>query len=71
MLDDKDYSLIKALTLTIFARLAKFKVDRVSWKLKAILETAAIMIVFELPPNESLNKQVSLESLYGIWFRGF
>lgn len=63
MLDDKDSSFINALTLTIFARLAKFKVDRVYWKLKAILEIAAIIIVLELPPNESLNKHVSLESL--------
>ena len=66
MLDDNDSSLIKALTLTILARLAKFNVDKVSWKLKAMLETAAIIIVLELPPNESLSKHVSLESLYGM-----
>jgi len=60
---DKDSSFIKALTLTILARLAKFKVDKVYWKLSAILETAAMMIVFEFPPNESLNKHVNFESL--------
>ena len=30
-------------------------------------ETAAIIIVFVLPPNESCNNLVNLESLYGIW----
>ncbi len=63
MFDDNDSSLIKAFTFTILARFAKFSVDKVSWKLNAMLETAAIMIVFEFPPNESLNKQVSFESL--------
>ena len=71
MFDDKDSQLIKAFTLTIFARFAKFKVDKVYWKLNAILDTAAIIIVFELPPKESLNKHVSFESLYGMWLRGF
>ncbi len=60
---DNDSSFIKALTLTILARLAKFKVERVYWKLKAIPDTVAIMIVFEFPPKESRNKQVSFESL--------
>ncbi len=71
MFDDNDSSLINAFTFTILALFAKFNVDNVSWKLNAILDTAAIMIVFELPPKESLNKHVSFESLYGMWFRGF
>ena len=70
MFDDKDYSFINALTFTIFARLAKFNVDNVSWKLNAILDTAAMMIVLELPPNESLKRHVNFESLYGMWCRG-
>lgn len=63
MFEDNDSSFIKALTFTILALLAKFKVDKVYWKLRATLETAATIIVFEFPPKESLNKQVSLESL--------
>lgn len=57
--------------MTIFARDAKFKVDKVYWELNVILDTAAIIIVFELPPKESLNKHVSFESLYGMWTPDF
>ncbi len=60
---ESDSSFIKAFTLTILALLAKFNVERVYWKLNAKLDTVAIMMVLELPPSESLNKQVSLESL--------
>lgn len=63
MLLESDSSFTNALTLTIFARLAKFKVDKVYWKLTDKVETVAIMIVFELPPKESLNKHVNFESL--------
>ncbi len=69
--EDNDSSLINAFTFTILALFAKFKVDNVSWKLNAILETAAIMMVFEFPPKESLSRHVNFESLYGMWFRGF
>ena len=62
MLVESDSSLTKALTLTILALLAKLSVDRVSWKLKAVLATVAIIMVFEFPPRESLSRQVSLES---------
>lgn len=54
---------MRALTLTIFARLAKFNVDRVSWKQRIEVETVATMNVFEFPPRLSLSKQVSFESL--------
>ena len=62
MLEERDYSLINAVTLTILALFAKFKVERVSWKLSTELDIVAMMIVLELPPKESLSKQVSLES---------
>lgn len=60
---ERDYSFIKALTFTIFARFAKLRVERVSWKHKTFLETVAIKKVLELPPKESLSKLVSFESL--------
>lgn len=60
---ERDYSFINALTFTILALLAKFKVDRVYWKLNNAHETVAIIIVFEFPPKESRSKQVSFESL--------
>ena len=66
MFVDKDSSLIRALTLTILARLAKFKVDSVYWKQSNELAIVAMMKVLELPPKESRSKQVSFESLYGI-----
>ena len=67
MLVDKDYSLIKAFTLTILALFAKLSVDNVYWKHKIEVEIVATMNVFELPPKLSLRRQVSLESRYGIW----
>ena len=66
MSDDKDSLLIKAFTLTSFALFAKFKVDKVYWKLNVILDTVAIIIVFELPSKESFNKNVRFELLYGM-----
>lgn len=62
MLVDKDYSLIKAFTLTILALFAKLSVDKVYWKHKIEVEIVATMNVFELPPKLSLRRQVSLES---------
>lgn len=71
MLVDKDYSLMWALTFTIFARFAKFRVESVSWKQRTEQDIVAIMDVLEFPPNESRSKFVNFESLYGIWFLGF
>ena len=63
MLVDKDSSFMWAFTLTIFALLAKFNVDKVSWKQRTEQEIVAMMNVFEFPPKESLNKFVNFESL--------
>lgn len=71
MLLIRDYSLIWALTFTIFALFAKFKVERVSWKQWTELDIVPIIKVFEFPPKESLSKFVSFESLYGMWFLCF
>lgn len=67
MFVERDYSLIRALTLTILALLAKFKVDKVYWKHKIDVEIVATIKVLELPPRLSRKRHVSLESLYGIW----
>lgn len=62
MLVDRDYSLTRALTLTIFARFAKFKVERVYWKHNMEVVMVATMKVFELPPRLSRKRQVNFES---------
>ncbi len=67
---DNDSSLTNALTLTILARLAKFKVERVYWKQSIDVDIVATINVFELPPKLSLRRQVNFESLYGIWTFG-
>jgi len=67
---DSDYSLTRALTLTILALFAKLRVESVSWKHKIEVEIVATIKVFEFPPKLSLSKQVNLESLYGIWTLG-
>ena len=63
MLVDRDYSLISALTFTILALLAKFKVERVYWKQRIDVEMVATMKLLELPPKLSLKRHVNLESL--------
>lgn len=59
---ERDYSFTSAFTFTIFALLAKFKVDRVSWKHRIDVEMVATMNVLEFPPKLSLRRQVSFES---------
>ena len=59
---ERNYSLTMALTLTILALLAKWRVDRDYWKQRLDWERVAMMKVFELPPRLSFKRQVSLES---------
>ena len=59
-----DSSFIDALFFIIFARYANFKVDNVSENEPEAGDILAIIKVLELPPNESFNRKVNLESLY-------
>src|SRR3954464_5252156 len=52
--------------LMLRARFAYLSVLIVSLRLYSVGETHAIINVCALPPRESCNKRVSLESLYGI-----
>lgn len=63
MFVERDYSLIKALTFTILALLAKFKVESVYWKQRIDVEIVATIKVLELPPKLSLKRHVNFESL--------
>ena len=63
MLFERDSSFISAFTFTIFARFAKFNVERVSWKERTEQETVAMINVLEFPPKESFSRLVNLESL--------
>ena len=56
-------SFLTAFTLISFARLAYFKVERVSSKLQAAGLRAANIKVTELPPNDSCRTLVNLEFL--------
>jgi len=55
------------LTMIYFALSANLSVEIVSSMLSMTGETAAIRVVFVLPPNESCNSLVIFESLYGMW----
>jgi hypothetical protein len=55
-----------SLTLIALARLAYFRVDKVSSKLQAAGDIAASMVVSELPPSDSCRTRVSLLFLYGM-----
>jgi hypothetical protein len=58
----EESSLITALFFINFALCANFNVESVSPNETALGETLAIITVFELPPRESHNKNVSFES---------
>ena len=51
------------LLMMFLARLAYRRVDKVSQWFTSAGEMVAIMMVFALPPKESFNNQVNVESL--------
>lgn len=62
---DTSFLFVIALVFMFFARLAYFNVFIVysNWKLDGL--TLTIITVLQLPPRESFNKRVNLESRYG------
>lgn len=51
--------------------MANFNVLKLSLNESKAGDTIAIIVVLQLPPRESSNRRVSLESRYGMWFLDF